>query len=122
MAVMHQVSTTAGTHLMHESFNVDDPAIFTREWFGWANSLFSKLMLAQLGALPRSSAESSAGPAIDQGAVQRAVKADGRTFPPKESVGHGVFEYPTREAQLASGGVVAEGELGAAQIDVEEGF
>lgn len=42
------VSTTAGTNLMHESFHVDDPAVFTREWFGWANSLFSELVLAQL--------------------------------------------------------------------------
>lgn len=42
------VSTTAGTGLMHESFDVNDPAVFTREWFGWANSLLSELVLAQL--------------------------------------------------------------------------
>ena len=39
------VGTTAGTGLMHESFHVDDPAVFTREWFGWANSLFSELVV-----------------------------------------------------------------------------
>ncbi|MEF2277222.1 glycoside hydrolase family 125 protein [Deinococcus sp. YIM 134068] len=39
------VRTTAGTDLMHESFHPDDPAVFTREWFGWANSLFSELVL-----------------------------------------------------------------------------
>lgn len=38
-------STTAGTGLMHESFHVDDPATFTRPWFGWANSLFAEAVL-----------------------------------------------------------------------------
>ncbi|WP_245872798.1 glycoside hydrolase family 125 protein [Deinococcus planocerae] len=41
-------ATTAGTDLMHESFHPDDPAVFTREWFGWANSLFSELVLRGL--------------------------------------------------------------------------
>jgi meiotically up-regulated gene 157 (Mug157) protein len=39
-------STTAGTGLMHESFHVDDPSVFTRPWFGWANSLFAEAVLA----------------------------------------------------------------------------
>ena len=47
------VGTTADTHLMHESFHVDDPAVFTREWFGWANSLFSELVMSRLGASTR---------------------------------------------------------------------
>jgi meiotically up-regulated gene 157 (Mug157) protein len=36
----------AGTHLAHESFNVDDPAEFTRPWFAWANSLVGELLEA----------------------------------------------------------------------------
>ena len=38
-------STTAGTGLMHESFDVDDPTRFSRPWFGWANSLFAEAVL-----------------------------------------------------------------------------
>jgi meiotically up-regulated gene 157 (Mug157) protein len=37
--------TTAGTGFMHESFDQDDPAKFTRPWFAWANSLFGELVL-----------------------------------------------------------------------------
>ena len=37
--------TTAGTGFMHESFNKDNPAKFTRPWFAWANTLFGELML-----------------------------------------------------------------------------
>jgi hypothetical protein len=37
--------TTAGTGFMHESFEKDDPAKFTRPWFAWANSLFGELMV-----------------------------------------------------------------------------
>jgi meiotically up-regulated gene 157 (Mug157) protein len=39
----------AGTGLMHESVHVDDPARFTRPWFGWANSMFAELGLALAG-------------------------------------------------------------------------
>ena len=42
-------ATTAGTGLMHESFDVDDPTVFTRPWFGWANSLFAEAVLDWLG-------------------------------------------------------------------------
>lgn len=38
-------STDAGAHLMHESFNKDDPEDYTRPWFAWANSLFAELMI-----------------------------------------------------------------------------
>lgn len=38
-------STTAGTGYMHESFDANDPAVFTRPWFGWANSLFAELIM-----------------------------------------------------------------------------
>ncbi|MFC4453986.1 glycoside hydrolase family 125 protein [Deinococcus sonorensis] len=39
------VATTAGTAYMHESFDPDDPDVFTREWFAWANSLFAEFVL-----------------------------------------------------------------------------
>lgn len=42
-------ATTGGTGLMHESFHVDDPSVFTRPWFGWANAMFAELMLAIAG-------------------------------------------------------------------------
>jgi meiotically up-regulated gene 157 (Mug157) protein len=41
-------ATTAGTGYMHESFNANDPARFTRPWFAWANSLFATLVLRWL--------------------------------------------------------------------------
>lgn len=37
-------STHAGTGFMHESFNADDAARFTRPWFAWANTLFGELI------------------------------------------------------------------------------
>lgn len=37
-------SSDADTGFMHEGFHVDDPTKFTREWFAWANSLFSSMM------------------------------------------------------------------------------
>ena len=30
---------------MHESFDANDPARFTRPWFAWANSLFGELIM-----------------------------------------------------------------------------
>ena len=38
-------TTHAGTGFMHESFNKNDPANFTRAWFAWANTLFGELIL-----------------------------------------------------------------------------
>jgi hypothetical protein len=37
--------TTAGTGFIHESFDKDDPAKFTRSWFAWANTLFGELVV-----------------------------------------------------------------------------
>eukprot|EP00008_Paramoeba_atlantica_P004195 CAMPEP_0201478602 /NCGR_PEP_ID=MMETSP0151_2-20130828/3389_1 /ASSEMBLY_ACC=CAM_ASM_000257 /TAXON_ID=200890 /ORGANISM="Paramoeba atlantica, Strain 621/1 / CCAP 1560/9" /LENGTH=435 /DNA_ID=CAMNT_0047859717 /DNA_START=288 /DNA_END=1595 /DNA_ORIENTATION=+ len=34
------LESDAGTDLMHESFNPNNPSTFTRKWFAWANSLF----------------------------------------------------------------------------------
>ena len=38
-------TTTAGTNFMHESFQKDNPANYTRPWFAWANGLFGELVL-----------------------------------------------------------------------------
>jgi meiotically up-regulated gene 157 (Mug157) protein len=38
-------TTDAGTGFIHESFNKDDPARFSRPWFAWANGLFGDLIL-----------------------------------------------------------------------------
>lgn len=39
------LATDANTGFIHESFNVDDPTDFTREWFAWQNTLFGELIL-----------------------------------------------------------------------------
>ena len=38
-------NTHANTGFMHESFDKDDAAKFTRKWFAWANTLFGEMML-----------------------------------------------------------------------------
>jgi meiotically up-regulated gene 157 (Mug157) protein len=38
-------ATDAGTGFIHEAFDADDPASYSRPWFAWANSLFGELML-----------------------------------------------------------------------------
>jgi meiotically up-regulated gene 157 (Mug157) protein len=40
-------ATHAGTGFMHESFDKDDPAKFTRPWFAWVNGMFG-MMIATL--------------------------------------------------------------------------
>jgi meiotically up-regulated gene 157 (Mug157) protein len=43
---LHMLKTThAGTGFMHESFNKDNPADFSRTWFAWANTLYGELIL-----------------------------------------------------------------------------
>lgn len=42
-------STTGGTKMMHEGFNVEDPNQFTREWFSWANMMFCELVMSYFG-------------------------------------------------------------------------
>ena len=38
-------ASSAGTGFMHESYNKDDAAKFTRPWFAWANTLFGELIV-----------------------------------------------------------------------------
>ena len=42
-------NTDAGTSFMHEGFHVDNPNEYTREWFSWANAMFSELVLDYCG-------------------------------------------------------------------------
>lgn len=42
-------STDGGKKLMHEGFHVDDDTKYTREWFSWANAMFSELVLDYCG-------------------------------------------------------------------------
>jgi len=43
--------TDDGTNFMHESVDVDNPNKFSRPWFGWANSLFSELILEKIDVI-----------------------------------------------------------------------
>lgn len=43
------VETDADSGLMHESFHVDNPNKYTRDWFSWANALFCELVLEYCG-------------------------------------------------------------------------
>ncbi len=41
--------TDGGTNFMHEGFNADCPEEFTRDWFAWANTMFSEFVLSLTG-------------------------------------------------------------------------
>lgn len=42
------MNTDADKEVMHESFDANNPAEFTREWFAWANSLFAKAVMTKV--------------------------------------------------------------------------
>lgn len=48
------LTTHAGTCRMHESFDPNNPASYTRSWFAWADSMFGELILRmyEQGELP----------------------------------------------------------------------
>jgi len=46
-------ATDAGTGFMHESFDKDEAARYTRRWFAWANTLFGELILDIEARYPR---------------------------------------------------------------------
>ncbi|WP_447640123.1 MULTISPECIES: glycoside hydrolase family 125 protein [Chitinophagaceae] len=46
--IKHSIATLKNTHggtgFMHESFNKDNPAKYTRSWFAWTNTLFGEFL------------------------------------------------------------------------------
>jgi uncharacterized protein len=42
------LASDPGDHLLHESFNPDDPRQYTRQSFGWPNALFSEFVMTQI--------------------------------------------------------------------------
>lgn len=42
--VITLLQASVGTACMHEGFNKDDPTLFTRPWFAWANSMFGEML------------------------------------------------------------------------------
>ncbi len=39
------LSSTNGLGLMHEAINTHSDAVWTRQWFSWANGLFGQMLL-----------------------------------------------------------------------------
>ncbi|MDP9105543.1 MAG: glycoside hydrolase family 125 protein [Candidatus Eremiobacteraeota bacterium] len=46
------LASDPGDHLLHESFNPDDPTRFTRADFGWPNALFSEYVMTTFEGVP----------------------------------------------------------------------
>ena len=46
------LASDPGDHLLHESFNPDDPSNFTRKDFGWPNALFSEYVMTSFEGVP----------------------------------------------------------------------
>jgi uncharacterized protein len=46
------LASDPGDHLLHESFNPDDPSKFTRADFGWPNALFSEYVMTSFEGVP----------------------------------------------------------------------
>lgn len=52
-AVVNEIlASDPGDHLLHESFNPNDPKRFSRRQFGWPNALFSELVLRDFEGKP----------------------------------------------------------------------
>jgi len=47
------VKGTAGTGWMHESFDANNPEMFSRPWFCWPDSLFSELVMSLVHECPQ---------------------------------------------------------------------
>lgn len=45
----NMADTTAGKKVMHEGFCCEDDSRYTREWFSWANAMYSELFLDVFG-------------------------------------------------------------------------
>jgi hypothetical protein len=53
LEVMAQLlASDPGDHLLHESFNPDNPQQYTRRNFGWPNALFSEFVMTQFQGVP----------------------------------------------------------------------
>ena len=46
------LSSDPGDHLLHESFDPNDPQRFSRKDFGWPNALFSEYVMTDIDGLP----------------------------------------------------------------------
>lgn len=52
--VLNQLlASDPGDHLLHESFDPNDPKRYTRADFGWPNALFSEYVLTAFGGVPQ---------------------------------------------------------------------
>jgi len=46
--IAYMVNTTAGTYVMHEAFNADNPSEYSRDFFTWPCALFAELYLSKI--------------------------------------------------------------------------
>jgi meiotically up-regulated gene 157 (Mug157) protein len=46
------LASDPGDHLLHESFDPNDPAKFSRKDFGWPNALFSEFVMTDFSGVP----------------------------------------------------------------------
>ena len=46
------LASDPGDHLLHESFDPNDPEKFSRKDFGWPNALFSEYVLTAFNGVP----------------------------------------------------------------------
>lgn len=48
-AIRRLAASDGGKGVMHEGVYADDPTVYTREWFSWANAMYSELVLDYMG-------------------------------------------------------------------------